>query len=115
MTREAIRAFCLTLPHVTELFQMHHLAYKIGGKTFAMLNLEVEGVPLCFKCSPEDFAELIEMEGVIPAPYLARSKWVAIAGFDSLPAAELKTRLRKSREVILAKLPKKAQAALAGS
>jgi predicted DNA-binding protein (MmcQ/YjbR family) len=113
MTREAIRAFCLELPQVTELFEMHHLGFKIGGKTFAMLNLEVEGVPLCFKCSPEDFAELIEMEGVIPAPYLARSKWVAITEFDSLPAAELKARLRKSRAVAFSKLPRKTQAALA--
>ena len=38
MTREAIRAFCMSLPHVTERFQMHHAGFQIGGKTFAMLG-----------------------------------------------------------------------------
>ncbi|HZL56623.1 MAG TPA: MmcQ/YjbR family DNA-binding protein [Bryobacteraceae bacterium] len=112
MTREAIRAFCLQMPHVTERFQFHHSAFQIGGKTFAMLNLEVEGLPLCFKCTPEDYAEAIEMEGVVPAPYMAHNHWAALVEFDSLPAAELKERLRKSRELLILKLPKKTQAQL---
>ena len=113
MTREAIRAFCLQMPHVTETFQMHHAAFQIGGKTFAMLNLEVEGLPLNFKCTPADFAELIEIEGVIPAPYMARNHWVSITEWDSLPPAELKDRLRRSREAVRLTLSKKAQAQLA--
>lgn len=113
MTREAIRAFCLQMPHVTEAFKMHHAAFQIGGKTFAMLNLEVEGLPLSFKCTPEDYAEAIESEGVIPAPYMARNHWVSITEFESLPAAELKDRLRRSREAVRLKLSKKAQAGLA--
>jgi len=113
VTREAIRAFCLGLPHVTERFQIHHLGFQIGGKTFAMLNLEVAGMPLSFKCTVEDYNELVEREGVIPAPYMARNKWVSITEWDSLPAAELKECLRRSREAVRLKLPKKAQAQLA--
>ncbi len=63
MTREAIRAFCLGLPHVTERFQFHHAAFQIGAKSFAMVNLEVEGFPLAFKCTQEDFGELVEIPG----------------------------------------------------
>ena len=111
MTREAIRAFCLSLPHVTEAFKMHHAAFQIGGKTFAMLNLEVEGLPLCFKCSPEEFGELVEIPGVMQAPYLKRTQWVAITDWDALPAKELKAWLVRSREVARARLSKKAQAA----
>ena|SRR5579863_1184492 len=110
MTREAIRAFCLSLPHVTEAFKMHHAAFQIGGKTFAMLNLEVEGLPLCFKCTPDEFGELVEIPGVIQAPYMARTQWVAITEFDTLPPKELKAWLTKSREATRAKLSKKAQA-----
>jgi len=113
MTREAIRAFCLSLPHVTEAFKMHHAAFQIGGKTFAMLNLEVEGRPLCFKCSPDDFPELVEIDGVMQAPYMAKTQWVAVQEFDTLPVKELKAWLMKSREVTWAKLSKKAQAATA--
>jgi predicted DNA-binding protein (MmcQ/YjbR family) len=113
MTREAIRAYCLAMPHVTERFQFHHAAFQIGGKSFAMLNLEVEGFPLAFKCTPEDFAELVEVPGVIQAPYLARAQWVALTDFDSLPVAELKAWLAKARLVMLSKLSKKAQTELA--
>jgi predicted DNA-binding protein (MmcQ/YjbR family) len=112
MTREAIRAYCLAMPHVTERFQFHHAAFQIGGKSFAMLNLEVEGFPLAFKCTREDFAELVEVPGVIQAPYLARAQWVALTEFDTLPAAELKGWLTKARTVMLGKLSKKAQAEL---
>ena len=31
---------------------------------------------VAFKCTPDTFAELIEREGIIPAPYLARAMWV---------------------------------------
>ena len=34
-------------------------------------------VAMSFKCDDETFAELVEQDGVIPAPYLARAKWVA--------------------------------------
>jgi predicted DNA-binding protein (MmcQ/YjbR family) len=113
MTREAIRAYCLGLPHVTEKFQFHHAAFQIGGKTFAMVNLEVEGMAAAFKCTAEDFVELVEIPGVIQAPYMAKGQWVALTDFDTLPAAELKTWLAKAREIIKGKLTKKAQAGLA--
>jgi predicted DNA-binding protein (MmcQ/YjbR family) len=112
VTREAIRAFCLSLPHVTERFQFHHAAFQIGGKSFAMLNLEVEGFPLAFKCTAEDFGELVEIPGVIQAPYLARGQWVALTEFDTLPVNELKGWLTKAREVMLSKLTLKMQAEL---
>lgn len=112
MTREAIRAFCMSLPHVTERFQMHHAGFQIGGKTFAMLNLEVEGMALCFKVTPEDFEELVEIPGVIQAHYMAKKQWVALTEWDALPAAELKKWLVKARVIMLGKLSKKMQAAL---
>jgi predicted DNA-binding protein (MmcQ/YjbR family) len=112
VTREAIRAFCLAMPHVTERFQFHHAAFQIGGKSFAMLNLEVEGFPLAFKCTAEDFAELVEIPGVIQAPYFAKRQWVALTEWDALQAAELKAWLTKARGVMLGKLSKKLQAEL---
>jgi predicted DNA-binding protein (MmcQ/YjbR family) len=112
VTRESIRAFCLAMPHVTERFQFHHAAFQIGAKSFAMLNLEVEGFPLAFKCTKEDFGELVEIPGVIQAPYFAKMQWVSITDWDTLPAAELKRWLTKAREVMMSKLSKKAQAEL---
>lgn len=68
---------------------------------------------VAFKCSPEEFDELIEIPGIIPAPYLARAKWVKLEHPDALPPAELKKRLTRSYELVRAGLTKKAQAELA--
>jgi predicted DNA-binding protein (MmcQ/YjbR family) len=113
MTREAIRAYCISLPHVTEKFVMHHAGFQIGGKTFAMLNPEVEGLPLAFKCSPDDLGELVEIPGVMQAPYMAKRQRVAITEFDALAAGELKARLVKSRALVPGNLSKKKQTELA--
>jgi predicted DNA-binding protein (MmcQ/YjbR family) len=113
MTRDAIRAFCLKLPHATEHVQWgDDLVFKVAAKMFAVMNLEDKGNCLAFKCSPEEFAALIEMEGIVPAPYLARAHWVSLERFDALPAAELKKRLHDSYELVVAKLPMKARMAL---
>ena len=67
---------------------------------------------LSFKCTPEDFGELTERPGIIPAPYMARAQWVALENEDALTAAELKPRLKRAYELVFAKLTKKTQAQL---
>ena len=79
---------------------------------FAVTSLEPAKVCLSFKCSPENFAELIERPGIIPAPYMARAQWVALESDDALSAAEIKRYLRQSYELVFAKLTKKMQSEL---
>ncbi len=68
---------------------------------------------LChFKCTPEKFAELIERDGIIPAPYVARYHWVGFERFDAMRDAELKELLKTSYQLVLEKLPKKSRSAL---
>ncbi len=62
---------------------------------------------MSFKCSPEKFAELVEQEGVMPAPYVARYHWVALERFDVLPERELKSLLTTAYELVRDKLQKK--------
>jgi predicted DNA-binding protein (MmcQ/YjbR family) len=50
---------------------------------------------------------LIERYGIVPAPYMARNKWVMLERLDALSDAEIKNLLRNSYDMILAKLPKK--------
>ena len=113
---DAIREFCLSLPHTTEQVQWGGmLVFKIAGKKmFCLLNLEPErdDTLVFFKASDEEFLALQENEGVIPAPYMARAKWLALERWDALPAPELKRLLQKSYELVFAKLPKKTQAQL---
>jgi predicted DNA-binding protein (MmcQ/YjbR family) len=85
--------------------------FSIGSKIFAGVSLEPPH-NLAFKCTPEKFDELIEIDGIIPAPYMARNKWVSILKFDAMSDSETKALLRNSYELVLAKLPKKVQSQL---
>jgi predicted DNA-binding protein (MmcQ/YjbR family) len=113
MTIDAVRKFCLALPHTTETVQWgDDLVFKIGGKMYAVAALEPHAVWLSFKCTPEEFGELIERQGIRPAPYLARAKWVALETPDALGAAEIKRLLRGSYDLVAAGLTKRDRATL---
>jgi len=109
MDIESVRKFCLSLPHVTEDVQWgSDLLFRIGNKMFAVVGLEPSTDHcMSMKCTPEKFAELIERDGIVPAPYVARYHWVALKRFDALPEAELKAQLNKAYELVRDKLPKK--------
>jgi predicted DNA-binding protein (MmcQ/YjbR family) len=113
MNIEWIRQFCLSLPHVTEQIQWgNDLLFKVGGKMFAAVPLEPARIWLTFKCTPEDFAELTERPGIIPAPYLARAKWVAVEKEEALSREEILRLVKNSYEMVFAKLTRKVQAEL---
>lgn len=114
MDIESVRKFCLSLPHVTEGVQWENdLLMRIGNKMFCVLSLEPESDHcMSFKCTPEKFAELVEQEGIMPAPYVARYHWVALERFDALPEPELKSLLTTAYELVRDKLPKKVRDAL---
>jgi len=111
MDIESVRSFCLSLPHTDEKVQWgDDLLFRIGEKMFAVAALEPShGVALSFKCTPEKFAELVEQDGIIPAPYMARHHWVGLERFDALPDRELKALLTNSYRLTLEKLPKRLQ------
>jgi len=110
MNVDWLREVCLSFPGATEQIQWgNDLLFKVGGKMFAITPLEPASVFLSFKASPENFAELTERAGIIPAPYLARAQWVALQTKDALPAEELARLLRESYDMVFAKLPRKAR------
>jgi len=65
---------------------------------------------MSFKCTEEKFAELIEQDGIDPAPYSARYHWVALERFNVVSERELKSLVRNSYDLVYEKLPKKTQA-----
>jgi predicted DNA-binding protein (MmcQ/YjbR family) len=114
MNPEAIRDYCLSLPSATEKIQWgNDLVFSIGEKMFAVLCLLDEGdVKLSFKCTPEEQAELVEQDGIIPAPYLARYHWVGLKRFDALSQNDLERLIGNSYELVRAKLPAKVRDSL---
>lgn len=120
MDNERIREICLRLPHVTETLNWgHHLVYwaadrDIGGKMFAMTDLDGSGFGvLWFHCGAERFHELLEIEGISASPYLAKAHWVTMERWDVLRPRQIEDELKRARELIFAKLPKRTQAVLA--
>ena len=114
MTLESLRRFCKQLPYVTEDVKWGtDLCFLIGGKMFAVACLDaVDGHAVSFKCTPEKFAELVEVSGIIPAPYMARNHWVTLERFDALRDAEIQAYIRGSYAMVKAKLTRSAQVAL---
>jgi predicted DNA-binding protein (MmcQ/YjbR family) len=120
MDAERAREYLLRLPHVVETMQWGaNLVFwvgdkAIGGKMFALLNLDDDhrGV-LSFAAGPERYAELLETEGVFPAPYLARAYWVSLRNWGVLRTNELEEQLKLAHSLIYGKLPKKTRDTLA--
>src|ERR1700687_3701317 len=108
-----VRNLCLSFPHATEQVTWGvDLTFRISGKIFAVTVLEPAKVWLSFKCSAENFAELTERAGIIPAPYMARAQWVALETKDALPKEELAALIRVSYDLVFAKLPRRTREAL---
>jgi predicted DNA-binding protein (MmcQ/YjbR family) len=120
MDVERLREFLLKLPHVEETMQWGETLVfwaadkAIGGKMFAVTSLDTrsKGV-LSFAAGPERYNELLENEGVIPAPYLPRAYWVCLERWDALPENELRESLTHAHEIVSAKLPKRTKDVLA--
>jgi predicted DNA-binding protein (MmcQ/YjbR family) len=107
MTLDSLRQICRALPGATEDVKWgQDLCFCVGSKMFAAVNLEPPH-QLGFKCTPDVFAELIEREGIIPAPYLARAMWVQESELGAtLERRELEPLIRASYDLVVAALPK---------
>src|SRR5579872_4161106 len=104
MNLDSIRKRCLSFPGATERLQWEdELCFKVRGKIFAMVSLSSVPQRLIFKCDPEQFLELIENEGVVPAPYVGRYKWVMLESLEALPGSEIDRCIRKSHAMVSSK------------
>jgi predicted DNA-binding protein (MmcQ/YjbR family) len=117
---ERLREYLLRLPHVVETMQWGaNLVFwvgdkAVGGKMFAVLNLDDDQkAVLSFAAGPERYAELLETEGVFPAPYLARAHWVALRHWRVFRSTELEQLLEHGHRLIYNKLPKRTREVLA--
>jgi predicted DNA-binding protein (MmcQ/YjbR family) len=77
---DSIRKFGLSFADATENMQWgEDLCFKVYGKIFAVVDLSKGKLaPISFRCTTEKFQELLEIEGIAPAPYVGRYKWVLL-------------------------------------
>jgi predicted DNA-binding protein (MmcQ/YjbR family) len=108
MDVDEIREYCLAFPDAAENLQWgDDLCFKVRGKIFMIVGLD--DPRLCFKCTPETFAELIERDDIHPAPYVGRYQWVMVDRMDALRHDELQALIRQSYDMVAAKAPKGAR------
>jgi len=109
MTVETIRSISLKLPHATEDVKWgNDLCFCIAEKMFCVASLE-GAVKFSVKVDGQDFDELCQRPGFVPAPYMARNKWVLIDSSAKLTKKELEDIIQNSYHLVKAKLPKKLQ------
>lgn len=114
MNIDELRVFCLALPHATEDVQWgNDLLFRVGKKIFAATGLDTAPVQISFKCTPEKFSELVEIDGIVPAQYVARYHWVTVEKTAALPRKELKALIANSHKLVFDKLPPKVKRELA--
>lgn len=108
-----LEKFLLTLPGATLSIQWgNDHVFKVGGKMFAVMGDPKDknyAGGISFKASSESFRILTELDGIIPAPYLARAEWVRLDKLTRLPAKELKAYLTRAHAIVASGLPKKTQ------
>ena len=114
MNASELRVTCMSFKGATEQIQWgDDRVFKIGGKMFAVTGDDPDS-HYSFKVDEERFLELTDLDGIIPAPYLARAKWVQVdPAYCRLPDSELRDLLRRSYELVFAKLTKKLQREIA--
>ena len=107
MTIDTVREICRRLAGTTEDIKWtSDLVFSVGGKMYAVVCLDPPHT-VAFKCTPEEFGELTEREGIIPAPYLARAMWVQEQRIgEALERHELERLLKTSHALVFARLPK---------
>jgi predicted DNA-binding protein (MmcQ/YjbR family) len=112
MTNDAIRRHCLSLPHTTEVVQWQdHLLFKVAGKMFAII--ELDGHRCSLRCSPERYAELVEMADIVPSGHnMWKYNWLTLETLSAVPDDELLELLTGSYEIVRDRLPKKVKAEL---
>ncbi len=112
MTREEFNKFCGQLTATTNVVQWGNSSvWKVGGKIFAICTTWSDDRSDCisFKCSDLSFNILSDQDGIIPAPYLARAKWVQLQHPSALPDEDIQNYIREAHRIISEKLTKKQQ------
>ncbi|HYD78934.1 MAG TPA: MmcQ/YjbR family DNA-binding protein [Paucimonas sp.] len=99
---------CAALPGVTQDTKWgNDLVYSVGGKMFAVTDMDYTG--FSFKVDDDRFLELTDRPGIVPAPYLARVKWIQLNDAKALPETEAIALVKRSYELVFARLTKKLQ------
>ena len=107
-----VKAYCKSLPGATyDVKWGKDHCYSVGGKMFAVVGPDGS---MSFKVEDGRFLELTDRPGMIPAPYMAKHKWVLVQDLKKADETEVQALVKRSHELIFAKLSKKLQREISG-
>ncbi|MBY0242779.1 MAG: MmcQ/YjbR family DNA-binding protein [Burkholderiaceae bacterium] len=110
MNIEQAKTLCRSLPGATEDIKWGtNRVFSVGTKMFAVTGDDAASRGISFKVDDERFLELTDRRGIVPAPYLARARWVLIDDMQAVSDAEATALLKRSYELVFGKLTKKLQ------
>ena len=110
MNLESFRKYCLSKKGVTEdtPFDETTLVFRVGGKIFALTD--IERIPFRFnlKCKPELALELREKyECVTPGWHMNKKHWNTVEPDANISDKAIIEMISHSYELVLSSLPKK--------
>jgi len=106
---ESFRDYCIMKSGVTEEFPFDEttLVFKVGGKMFAMTDLESD-FTIALKCDPEYAIELREhYSAITPAYHMSKIHWINVHEAASFDEKLLMKLIDDSYNLVFSKLPKK--------
>lgn len=118
MTLDEYNAFCGSLVGTTKVIQWGGAhVWKVGDKVFAIASFWGDdradgGHKITVKCSDIGWEVLKDTPPFVPAPYLARGKWVQCEAPEEVGRGELEELILTSYAIIARKLTAKKRAEL---
>lgn len=115
MTIEEIRQICFQYEGVTEDIKWgKYLCFSVAKKMFLITGPDELPPTASIKVTDEAFEELPLMQGFMPAPYLARYKWIYIDDISRWTHRQWQSYLEAAYTLVRNKLPKKKQPPASG-
>jgi predicted DNA-binding protein (MmcQ/YjbR family) len=110
MTIEEIETICKKLKGVTEDIKWgDHLCFNIGDKMFLVTTPDHVPPSASIKVSDQDFETLPSLQGIIPAPYMARHKWIFLDDINTFSKKQWEFYIKQAYQIVGSKLPAKKQ------
>ncbi len=107
MNIDTVRDICKGLPSVTEGIKWgNDLCFMVGEKMFCVVLLDTP-IKVSLKVKDEEFDEILNLEGIIPAPYAARHKWILVESTVVFNKKKWEHYIIQSYNLVKAKLSKK--------
>lgn len=115
MDIERVRDYALGLPGATEdmPFGEGVLVFRVGGKMFMLVSLDVQPLRINLKCDPERALELrAQYSQITPGWHMSKKHWNTLTDLHVLGRTLVEELIGHSYELVRSSLPRAVQASL---